>query len=120
MVHEVMHGVRCKGKCVIQLCEQEQIGTVGFELNCERKVGFRKTKDKKVFSREEVFQCEESELRTSDMDREKPSQMLAFRIIHQDGLKPIQHIYRAGVYTEEHNMAVPTVKNFNTGNKTIK
>lgn len=87
---------------------------MGFELNCERKVGFRKTKDKKVFSRQEVFQSEESELRTSDMDREKQSQTLAFRIIHEDGLKPIQHTYPAGVHTEEHNMAIPTVKNFNS------
>lgn len=72
------------GKCVGQLYQQEQIGAVASELNFERKVGFRERKDKKVLSRQEVFQHEESELRTSNMDGEKQSQGLEFRVIHQD------------------------------------
>lgn len=57
-------------------------GAVGFELNLERKVGFYKSKrDKKVLSRQAVFQRGKSELRASGMNKDKQSQGLEFRII---------------------------------------
>ena len=58
-------------------------GAAGLGLNLERKVGFKKDeRDKKVLSRPAVFQCRKSELRASDMNKDKWSQGLEFRVVH--------------------------------------